>query len=83
MNTRYSWLLDQNHTETQMKFTELLIREKNSPINCITNSSEADLQTCDGDMCNSFIAMNLFFLILTIDPLGTCGGKTTYQLLLE
>jgi hypothetical protein len=72
---RYSWLLNQNHTETQIKFTELLMRKKNYPISCVTKSSETDLEPCNGEVCNGKIGARWFCKLRKIDHISECGGK--------
>ncbi len=63
--SRYSWLLDQNHTE-------LIIRENNFPISCVTKSSETDLESSNGEVCNCVIRMSMF---LTINHNGQCASR--------
>ncbi len=44
-------MLNQDYTELHLKFTKLLIKEKNRPTYCIKKSSEANILNCNHGIC--------------------------------
>ena len=72
---RYLWLFNQNYTETQQQLTKLLLRGKDLPVKCYTNSSETSLTQCKGAVCNGFIRMGFYFMYQTFDHNVMCAAK--------
>jgi hypothetical protein len=68
-------LLNQNHDLAQHEFTKLLIKRKDFPIKCFTESSKSNLKQCKGEVCNAEIKTEEFIIPKYMINTVQCGAK--------